>query len=164
MYGVVSVLNVSVSRWSRDVFWNVSVSSRSWGFNVSVPSRSWRYNVSVSGFVTLGLVNIHAMHQACGYIRKKIMDLTCKKQGVKWQTSLVSVFKLRHCSLRTFFGTYRLVSVLRVQHIGLFEKMECLGLVSVLWLNVLWTSLKISLNGKNCEWAQSQYCAYGRDS
>ena len=26
---VVSVLNVSVSRWSRDVFWNVSVSSQS---------------------------------------------------------------------------------------------------------------------------------------
>jgi len=29
------------------------------------------------------LVNIHAMHQACGYIRKKIMDLTRKKQVVK---------------------------------------------------------------------------------
>jgi len=28
-------------------------------------------------------VNIHAMHQACGYISKKIMDLTCKKQAVK---------------------------------------------------------------------------------
>ena len=43
----------------------------------------------VSGFVTLGLVNIHAMHQACRYIRKKIMDLTRKKQVVKWQTSPV---------------------------------------------------------------------------
>ena len=43
-----------------------------------ITSRSW-----VSGFVTLGLVNIHAMHQACGYIRKKIMDLTHKKQVVK---------------------------------------------------------------------------------
>ena len=37
----------------------------------------------VSDFVTLGLVNIHAMHQACGYIRKKVMDLTHKKQVVK---------------------------------------------------------------------------------
>ena len=37
----------------------------------------------VSGFVTLGLVNVHAMHQACGYIGKKIMDLTRKKQIVK---------------------------------------------------------------------------------
>jgi len=46
-------------------------------------SRSRRYNVSVSGFVTLGLVNIHAMHQAWGYIRKKTMDLTRKKQVVK---------------------------------------------------------------------------------
>ena len=49
---VVSVLNVSVSRRSRDVSWNVSVSSRSWRYNV--------YVVSVSGFVTFGLVNIHA--------------------------------------------------------------------------------------------------------
>ena len=37
----------------------------------------------VSGFVTLGLVNIHALHQACGYMRKKVMDLTRKKQVVK---------------------------------------------------------------------------------
>ena len=29
------------------------------------------------------LVIIHAMHQACGYITKKIMDLTRKKQVVK---------------------------------------------------------------------------------
>ena len=76
---------------ARDVFsvLNVLVSSRSWGFNVSVSSRSWRYNVSVSvsGFATLGLVNIHAMHQACSCIRKKIMDLTCKKLVVMWQTS-----------------------------------------------------------------------------
>jgi len=35
------------------------------------------------GFVTLGLVNIHAMHQARGYIRKNIMVLTRKKQVVK---------------------------------------------------------------------------------
>ena len=35
------------------------------------------------GFVTLGLVNIHAMHQVCGYIKKDIMDLTRKKQVIK---------------------------------------------------------------------------------
>ena len=29
------------------------------------------------------LVNIHAMHQVCGYITKKIMDLTRKKQVIK---------------------------------------------------------------------------------
>ena len=29
------------------------------------------------------LANIHAMHQACGYIRKKIMYMTRKKQVVK---------------------------------------------------------------------------------
>ena len=34
--------------------------------------------------------------------------------------------------LRHFFGTSRLISVLKIEH---------LGLVSVLWLNVLWTSL-----------------------
>ena len=67
-----------------------------------ITSRSW-----VSGFLTLGLVNIHEMHQACGYIRKKIMDLTRKKQVVKGQTSPVSVFKLQHCGLETFFGTSR---------------------------------------------------------
>ena len=62
----------------------------------------------VSGFVTLGLVNIHAMHQACGYVRKKIMDLTRKKQVVKWQLSPVIVFsKLLHCGLETFCGTSR---------------------------------------------------------
>ena len=61
----------------------------------------------ITGFVPLGLVNSHAMHQACGYARKKIMDLTRKKQIVKRQTSPVSVFKLRHCGLETFFGTSR---------------------------------------------------------
>ena len=71
---VVSVLNVSVSRRSRDVFLErlglVSVTLE------DITSRS-------RGFVTLGLVNIHAMHQACGYISKKIMDLTRTKQVVK---------------------------------------------------------------------------------
>ena len=60
--------------------------------------------------MTLGLVNIHAihaMHQACGSIRKKIMDLARKKQVVKGQTSPVSVFKLRQCGLEAFFGTSR---------------------------------------------------------
>jgi len=37
----------------------------------------------ILGFVTLGLVNIHAVHQTCGYIGKKIMDLTRTKQVVK---------------------------------------------------------------------------------
>ena len=46
--------------------------------------RVWKNRTSRSrGFVTLGLVNIHAMHQACGYISKKIMDLTRKKQVFK---------------------------------------------------------------------------------
>ena len=99
---VVSVLErlglVSVS----SCFWNVSV-SRVWKNRTSRSllgleggtSRS-RLDLEditspsrVSGFVTLGLVNIHAMHQACGYIRKKIIDLTRKKQLVKWQTSPV---------------------------------------------------------------------------
>jgi len=87
---------------SRDIFWNVLVLkverlglisfSRVWKNQLS---RSWRYKVS--GFV----------HQTCGCIRKKIMDLTRKKQVVKWQTLLVSVFKLRHCGLETFYGTYQ---------------------------------------------------------
>ena len=80
---VVSVLNVSVSRRSRDVFWNVSVSSRSRLGLEDITSGS-----RVSGFMTLGPVNIGAMHQAFGYIRKKLMDLktnyaTRKKQVVK---------------------------------------------------------------------------------
>ena len=48
-----------------------------------ITSRSW-----VSGLVTLRPVNIHAMHQTSGYIRKKIIDLrtnyaTRKKHVVK---------------------------------------------------------------------------------
>jgi len=72
-----------------------------------------------------GLVNIHAMHQTCGYIRKKIMDLTRKKQVVEWQTLPVSVAKLWHCGLETFFERLgledwpsHLVSVLRVWENG----------------------------------------------
>ena len=43
------------------------------------------------------------------------MDLThkiAKKQVVKWQTSPVSVFKLRHWGLDTFLERLGLVSVL----------------------------------------------------
>ena len=61
---VVTILNVSVSRRSRDVFWNVSGSSRSRLGLENIMSRSRSCD--------LGLVNIHAMHQACGYIREKI--------------------------------------------------------------------------------------------
>ena len=93
------------------------------------------------------------------------MDLTSKKQVVKWQTSPVSVFKLLHCGLETFleslclvsvFRVWKmerlgLISVLRVQRLGLVSilrvwKMEHLGLVSVLWLNVLWTSYRFHQN------------------
>ena len=84
------------------------VSSRSWRLNVSV-SRVWKIErlglVLVLRVQRLGLediksrsrgfslVNIHAMHQACGYITNKIMALTRKKQVVKWQTSPVGVLK-----------------------------------------------------------------------
>ena len=94
------------------------------------------------------------------------MDLTRKKQVVKWQTSPVSVFKLRHVLIH-FFGTSRsrlkswrlntsswefgkmehlsLVSVLKIECL-LSSRSESLGKwnVSVLWLNVLWTSLVCS--------------------
>ena len=81
---VVSLLNVSSRGGLETFFWNVSVSSWSRGFGkierlglISVP----RYNVS--GFVTLGLVNIHAMHQACG-------------SGINQKTWLLRM----HCNLR----------------------------------------------------------------
>ena len=90
--------------------------------SVSVSSRSWRYNVSdsVSWFRDFRSCEIHARHQACGYISKKIMNMTRKKQVVKWQTSPVSVLNCDTAISRRF--------------------LERLGLVSVLWLNVLWTS------------------------
>jgi len=70
------------------------------------------------GFVTLGLVNIHAMHQTCGYISKKIMDLIRKKQVVKWQTSPVSVFTLRDTVVsRRLLERLGLVSVLKVERL-----------------------------------------------
>ena len=43
----------------------------------------------------------------CEHITKKIMDLTRKKHVVKWETSPVGVFKLRHSGFDTFFGTSR---------------------------------------------------------
>jgi len=100
---------------------NVSVSSQFWEFGkierlglvtlVSVlrvqrlalegsTSRSWRYDVSVSGFVTLGLVNIGAMHQDFGYMEENngSEDATCKKQvAIKWVAWPVSVLKMRQC-------------------------------------------------------------------
>jgi len=121
-------------------------------------SRVWKNRTSRShygledrrrsfGFRDFRFVNIHAMHQACGYIRKKLMDLNCKKQVVKWQTSPVSVFKLRYCGLETCFGTSR-------SHLGLeslkngtsqsclglegWRSQSCLGLVTY----VLWTFLQ----------------------
>ena len=56
--------------------------SMSWSHLGLEDITSWSRSRS-RGFVTVGLVNIHAVHQACGYIRKKIMYLTHKKQVVK---------------------------------------------------------------------------------
>jgi len=112
----------------------------------------------------LGLVNIHAVHQAYGYIMKKIMDLTRNKQVVKWHTSPVSVFQLWHCGLETFFGTSQSffnVSVLsRSWKLSIssrsweFGKMERLGLVSVLRdqrLGLL-SVLRVWKNGTSQSW------------
>ena len=137
---VVSVLNVSVSRWSRDVFWNVSVSSwswrlnvsvsrvwknrmsRSWGFNISVSSRSWRYNVRSWVLWLLSLANIHAMHEAWGY-QEENNGSDPQETGCQ-----VTGFTMRYCSLdsRDVFWN---VSVLNVEHLVSsrsweFEKME----------------------------------------
>ena len=75
---LVSVFNVSVSRRSRDVFWNVSSrlglegsTSRSHLGIEDITSRSRCRDFSL------------AMHLSCGYITKKIMDLTHKKQVVE---------------------------------------------------------------------------------
>ena len=116
---VVSVLNVSVSRRSRDVFWNVS--SRLVLEDITSRSRDF------------SLVNIHAMHQACGCIAKKITDLTRKEQTVKWQTSPVGVL---NCDSA--------VSIRFLERLGL-ESLKNWN-VSVLWLNVLWTSLPTTIS------------------
>jgi len=107
---VVSVLNVSVLRRSRDVFFRTSrlVSvSRVWKNRTSRSRLGLEDITSRSRSRDFSLENMRAMHEACGYIMKKIMDLTRKKQFVKWQTSRVGVFKLQHCGLETFFGTSR---------------------------------------------------------
>ena len=57
-------------------------------------------------------------------IRKKIMDVTRKKQVVKWQTSPVSVFKLRHCGLRTFWGNISVSS--RSWRLNISSRLESL--------------------------------------
>ena len=89
---VVSVLNVSVSRRSRDVFWNVS--SRSWRLNILVSSRSPEFG--------------------------KIERL-----GLEGSTS------------RSHLGLEDITSWSRT-------------LVSVLWLNVLWTSLLFCILSIQC--------------
>ena len=61
---LVSVLRVWENRMSRSRLGLEDITSRSQSRDFS-------------------LVNSHAMHQACGYITKKIMDLTRKKQVVK---------------------------------------------------------------------------------
>ena len=76
--GLVSVSRVWKNRTSRSRLGLEGSTSRSCLGLEDITSRS-----RVSSFVTLGLVNIHAMHQACGCIRKKIMDLTRKIQIVK---------------------------------------------------------------------------------
>ena len=73
--GLVSVSRVWKNRTSRSHLGLEGSTSRSRLGLEDITSRS-----RSRGMVTLGLVNIHAMHQACGYIRKKIMDLTRKKQ------------------------------------------------------------------------------------
>jgi len=99
-------------------------------------------------------------------ITKKIMDLTRKKQVVKWQTSPVGVLNCDTAVSIRFLERLGLVSVLKIERLvssrsWRFGKMERLGLVSVLkvdrfglvsvlWLNVLWTSLCLSL----LEWRQ----------
>jgi len=114
-------------------------------------SQSWRYNISVSGFITLGLVNIHAMHQTCGYIRKGIIYLTRKKQVVKWQTSPVSVLNCDTAVSRRFLEHLGLVSVLEVERLVSsrsweFGEKERLGLISVLrvWKNGMSRSWRLT--------------------
>ena len=121
--GPVSVSRVRKNRTSRSHLGLEDITSR---------SRSRDYS----------LVNIHAMHQACGYITKKIMDLTRKKQVVKWQISPVGVLNCDTAVSMRFLERLGLVSVLRVwkmERLGLVSvlKVDRLRLVSVLWLNVL---------------------------
>ena len=76
------------------------------------------------------------------------MDLTCKKQVVKWQTSPVSAFKLWHCGFWTFFGTSR-------SFLGFEGWTSCLGLESLGKWNVSVSSrswrLTISVSSQSCD-------------
>ena len=113
------------------------------------------------------LVNMHAMR----IYHEEIMDLTRKKHVVKWETSPVGVFKLRHCGLDTFFWnvssrSWRSNVSSRSWGFNLsvssrswkLEKMEHLDLVSVLWLNVLWTSLATGTQ------SLERYCGASREA
>ena len=78
---------------------------------------------SLSRSRDFSLVNMRAMHQAWGYIMKKIMDLT-RKKTICEVTDLRFLERLGLASrsqggLETFFRTSRLVSVLKVERLGL---------------------------------------------
>ena len=153
---VVSVLNVSVSRRSRDVFWNVSsrlglegwtsrsclslesleksdvsVSSRSRGFNSQ--SRLGLEDITFwSRSCDFHLVNIHAMHRGLRIYHEENNGSYPQETGCQVTDFTSWCFKLRHCGLKTFFGTswpWRLNVSSRSWEFG---KMERLGLVSVL--------------------------------
>ena len=87
---VVSVLNVSVSRRSQDVFYGTSrLVSVLKVERLGLEGSASRSRLSLEDITSrsrsrdFSLVNMCAIHQACGYIMKKIMDLTRKKQFVK---------------------------------------------------------------------------------
>ena len=63
---IVSVVNVSVSRRSRDVFWNVSVSSRFWRLNVS----------SRLGLESLKKWNVSVSPRSCDLTSCGVVDIT----------------------------------------------------------------------------------------
>ena len=96
----------AVSRRSRDVFWNVSV-SRVWKNRTSRSRLGLEDITSRSRSRDFSLVNIHAMHQACEYITKKIMDHDPQEAGCQVTDFTSWCFRLRHCGLDTFFGTSR---------------------------------------------------------
>ena len=113
---VVSVLNVSVSRRSRDVFRNDS-SRPGFEGSTSPPRLSLEDITSwsrVLGFVTLGLVNIHAVHRAYGYISKKIMDLTRKNRLSSDRLHQLVFLNCDTAVLIRFLERLGFVSVLRV--------------------------------------------------
>ena len=67
----------------------------------------------VLGFVTLGLVNIHAMHQACGYYREENIGSDPQETGCQVTDFTSYVFETATAAVSRRF-------------------LECLGLVSVL--------------------------------